>query len=974
MLLQAGRHKRSVARRIAVLLLCAIALLSSSLVRGAPTLDAVSDTLGVGPSTSDGISTFEPTGLSARITGLVPGSDVLVLASFNSKTRLGESGTRNARFQLQDDDGAGASREIFRRLSGTSDQGVVTATHIFEDVSGDRTFQLYHRTKVANSASVDTYNGSLVAIPLVTDGGTHLNWALASQDLDPAPDPENPFDSSTTVGTYSDVEKNAGTSLSATVTVPEGGGDIFIASSFNSRSAGVGTQVGGWRLVINGGGLAADTLVGLVTNRAMPDGNGDDGAMTLYGLEEGLAEGTYTVGLQQALISGGGTLTTRNSTLAALALTIPGSDGDYFPAFTATNPGATTNNTTAFANGASKAGFRMHANSKMFLAGSFYAESNTGPLAYGEFQLNVSDSSATSVYSSTSGLERYLSGSNDSGSGGIVGLTGRLDGGGYDPSLQFRPTAGSETLEINNPVLVGFGLSSALGLSLYRAYIHVWERESGRRVTVLDTCRARSTNEAHAIFNSRHPGARIVSVLYIRDLEARGYRLFAGGIRTADGRNIRDTCYALNPSQARRILGGRSPDGGVNHIGLYPVNRLPVTYYAVTYRPDFFDTMDASDLKSAFQSFSQRYPQERIVSVKQVSHRNEYHIYEGILDPREVIEMVRARSAEDASAMALGKHARHRVLHVGSTRSLNGVATYEGGFHTTSGRVVQDNCSARSVSEAQKILRARHGNGSSPAVAELDLSKGYRLFKAGVTIKGRQRIVDATFARTAAEASRVLRGRYPTGTVSGAAAISDIGVYREYQGTINTGDSRTLVDTCWATSPAVARKVLSGRFMEGEIRALSSYGDNQPTEFRVVLKGSARRARCEARNKAEAYRLLANRFPDARVVTIRPVKDVLETTVFRATLNTADHRTVVDTVKAGNASAARQAFLEHYPNSRFTSLTRLTSGPVNEAYECRIDLPPAKDTCQANSPGEARQYYRARYPRSSTGALRTILN
>ncbi|MBT4816030.1 MAG: hypothetical protein HN742_10815 [Lentisphaerae bacterium] len=233
--------------------------------------------------------------------------------------------------------------------------------------------------------------------------------------------------------------------------------------------------------------------------------------------------------------------------------------------------------------------------------------------------------------------------------------------------------------------------------------------------------------------------------------------------------------------------------------------------------------------------------------------------------------------------------------------------------------------------------------------------------------------MDATFARTAAEATEVLRGRYPTGTVSGAAAISDIGVYREYQGTINTSDSRTVIDTCWTTSPAVARKILLARFLEGEIRAISSYGNNRPNEYTVVLKGTVRHERCEARDKAEAYRLLTNRFPDARIVTVYPVKDVLETTVFRATLNTADHRTVVDTVAAKSSSDARRVFLERYPDSRFTSFMRLTSGRVDETYQVRIDLPPAKDTCQASTPAEARHYFRARYPRSNTSALRKIL-
>jgi len=273
-------------------------------------------------------------------------------------------------------------------------------------------------------------------------------------------------------------------------------------------------------------------------------------------------------------------------------------------------------------------------------------------------------------------------------------------------------------------------------LDLFRAYIHAWERESGRWVTILDTCRARNTNEARAVFLSRHPGSRIVSVAYIRDPTGRGYRLFLCGIRTADGKNTRDTCYALNPSDARRIVAARSPGRVVNHAGPYPSNRRSVTYYGVTQRPDLLDTMEAMDLKAAFKAFGQRYPRERIVRVTQVSSKNEFSIFEGTLDPKEVTEVLRAPDAGAAAAMALAKYARHRVLSVESSRSADGIATYEGRIHTKSGGVVRDSCSARSVADAQKIFKARHGKGSSPAVAEMDLNRGYRLFKAGVSIKG----------------------------------------------------------------------------------------------------------------------------------------------------------------------------------------------------------------------------------------------
>ena len=89
-----------------------------------------------------------------------------------------------------------------------------------------------------------------------------------------------------------------------------------------------------------------------------------------------------------------------------------------------------------------------------------------------------------------------------------------------------------------------------------------------------------------------------------------------------------------------------------------------------------------------------------------------------------------------------------------------------------------------------------------------------------------------------------------------------------------------------------------------------------------MLQAEPTRERCEARDQAEANRILATRFPKARIVTVRLIEEVPEGSVFRAVLNTPDHRTITDTVEAGGASEARELLLSRHPGSRFTSFYR----------------------------------------------------
>lgn len=505
-------------------------------------------------------------------------------------------------------------------------------------------------------------------------------------------------------------------------------------------------------------------------------------------------------------------------------------------------------------------------------------------------------------------------------------------------------------------------------VDLYRAVLHSVDKD-----TFIDTCRARDRDEARAAFEARHPDATIGGITYVRDAAAGGYRLFLGGVRTPEKKNLRDTCWAQNPAQARLIIGQRFPGCEVNHMGLYPQNRTPLTYTGVTQRADLVDSLAAASLRDAFAAFACRFPRELIASVVQTSHENAFATYEAVLDPEDITALVQAGSAAQAATLALALHSGCRVLSVTRHRADDGVHTYEARVHTAKGRSLRDTCSARSPAEAQKLLQDRHGAGSRVTVDEPAWDDDGELYVGGISAAGEASFVDATFAKTAAAAHEILRGRYPEASLGSVTVVADLTDYGEFQGSLSTADGRNVRDTCWATSPAAARKVFLARFPTAEVRSVSRYGAHRPGEFDVVLRGEAGRQRCEARDKGEAYRIFSDRYPKTRIVTLRAIEEVPEQRVFRAVLNTADHRTIEDTVAAKTASEARQALLARHPGSRFTSFQQMTAGRVDEVYEARIDLPPAKDTCQAYSPGEARQIFLARYPRGGTGALRAIL-
>jgi hypothetical protein len=245
-------------------------------------------------------------GAAFSVSGTIPGSlgtgNVLVMASFSANTATAVTDT--AQWRLSD--GTNTSNVILRTLSSnTNDQGIATVTWLFTGVTGTQTYHLQHKTLLGNG--VRTHHATLVALPLaVSDGGTDLALNAGSDNT-------GTYEYASASATGENVEKAAGVDLSAAVSLPRAG-RVFVAASLNCRpAAGASLHVGEWDLQVDGVTIS-------VARRTMQAAGGNDrGAVTLYGLAEGLAAGTHNATVVVKSVSGQ-TIVTLNAVVVAVAL------------------------------------------------------------------------------------------------------------------------------------------------------------------------------------------------------------------------------------------------------------------------------------------------------------------------------------------------------------------------------------------------------------------------------------------------------------------------------------------------------------------------------------------------------------------------------------------------------------------------------------------------------------------------------
>ncbi|HNX27334.1 MAG TPA: hypothetical protein PKK48_07995, partial [Phycisphaerae bacterium] len=197
--------------------------------------------------------------------------NALVFSTFSCKT-TGNSTTGT--WQLSGS--SGSSQAVQRYLSGSNDAGIASTVHIFTGLSaGTNTINL--QQKSVTGKTLTTYDANMVIVPLVTSGGSALNYGLGQ------------LTSATSTSSTSYVATN----LTTSVTVDRDGGGIFFASSFNSLSGGTAVT-GTWKMQYKDSSSGTWVDVGNVTERYM-SGSNDTGAVTLYAMAEGVDSGTYDV-------------------------------------------------------------------------------------------------------------------------------------------------------------------------------------------------------------------------------------------------------------------------------------------------------------------------------------------------------------------------------------------------------------------------------------------------------------------------------------------------------------------------------------------------------------------------------------------------------------------------------------------------------------------------------------------------------
>ncbi|MBT3286462.1 MAG: hypothetical protein HN380_03880 [Victivallales bacterium] len=445
---------------------CLFTCLAWALVAGAQNaydLPAGSDTTAAGSAASlvlgtwldvtDGGGAFE-----ASVTIPDGPTDVLVMASFSSHPTTAVNDTGEWRLT----DGTTFSTEIHRSLvASATDYGIATVTWLFEGLgTGAHTFNLQHRTALGNG--MHTEAATIVALPMVVSATPpRTNPALTNLDLNADADDMGAYEFTTTNAGGETVEKALGVDLEALVTLDRPG-SMFVAASLNARpGASAALHTGEWDLQVDGMTITS-------TQRTMQAAGGNDrGAITLYGLAEGVTAATHSVTLISKSASTDPVINF-NAVIAGMALTF---DDDavastYFqlPAWEATGTGSqtATDPPGTAADIATESALDYAAGASVFLAASYNATTTGANVAQnGSFRIHAS--SGPTGYSSEAEL-RALSGSNDIGSGGNVGLAAGLAAGTYAFSLE----ATNEKTQANpipdmdtNATLVGFGMGAA---------------------------------------------------------------------------------------------------------------------------------------------------------------------------------------------------------------------------------------------------------------------------------------------------------------------------------------------------------------------------------------------------------------------------------------------------------------------------------------------------------------------------------
>ena len=366
-------------------------------------------------------TTLQDTGLETSVFLPVTGS----IAAFSSFSSQSTSGAGCGTWDLRLDD-LSSSQQIQRYLKGDFDLGLCGAVALFENVPpGHHTIRLRHATSDPPKTLV-TRNANIVAFSLLTSSGARFNSGVSSL---------GPAGATTTSPSLTDV-----TGLGTTVTL-DMPSRIYVSAALNAESVDGAAKTGTWDLQVDG------VTVGHDSNRYLSGAN-DLGAVLLDGLSGELPAGTHVVTARHATDSG--EIRTMNATLLAVALSDDGGGGVTLPVSQVVVDEMTSTAATVLTEIIpSLTSLLLDGPSSIFLAASFNVQSGGGP-GPRIIELDALMDGAPV----TEEIDRYLSGIDDRGAGGLFGLSALLAAGAHSAVMRQDTHDSLEPVETGHIALV----------------------------------------------------------------------------------------------------------------------------------------------------------------------------------------------------------------------------------------------------------------------------------------------------------------------------------------------------------------------------------------------------------------------------------------------------------------------------------------------------------------------------------------
>jgi hypothetical protein len=380
-----GKRKFATMKNLIIIALCCTALMA----RATSTLDLSSASLNLTGSSTSSSTPGTALSLTANTNG-----NVLVVATFSTKASIKKDSAEGI-WQLKST--SQTSTPIKRSLENKADLGIASVVHVFTNITVNETIALQHSSS-DSLVTVTTRGANLVAIPLTVSSGETLDYGLHQQS-----------------GTSSITSTNfLPTVIKTSVDLPRATSNrLYMAASFNSQTtATTFPAIGTWKLQYRKG-TDTWTDTGSEISRSMSTAN-NIGAVTLYGLVEGLTLGTYEVQVV-CKSAAGKTIQTLNGTLAAVSLSYgedPSLSGGHFDGFSVNATSLNRADTNQPTVDGAKGSLNLANGGSIFASMNFSAVPTTGANQTGAFDLSTTITQTTLTGSGNQENQRFFTSTN----------------------------------------------------------------------------------------------------------------------------------------------------------------------------------------------------------------------------------------------------------------------------------------------------------------------------------------------------------------------------------------------------------------------------------------------------------------------------------------------------------------------------------------------------------------------------------